>query len=791
MKTRIVLCGLLALCVPIALWSGGQSEAAGSAARGRYLAGRGVIIPPEEVQVDSYIAQIDYHYPDPGQDAGVTLYSGQQQLSAGGQEGVIHIGIQGRRRGYQNLPPMNLAFVIDKSDSMADTDKMEWVKDAFDIFINQVRDIDFVSLVVFDDEARVLFPSTQMKSAERRRRFRAAVQAIEPSGGSNLAAGLELGYQQVLANFRKEYTNRVLFLSDGTEMSARLAGAGAKSGDVRVSLMWNNLNDLDLHVVAPSGEEIFYGHKRSRCRGELDVDMNAGGRTSMTPVENIYWPKGGAPQGRYRVYVQNYAYHGGFFGTTEFAVEVFTRGEVSQYSGAVSGTGPRSDVTVCEFDFGDPEARQREVVSLEQLAERYKALGITVSTIGVGLGFDLELMTAISRSGGGSSRFISDRKEMEETFGSDLDRMVVSAAKDLQMELEFLQQVEVLGTWGYNNRVEGSRIHYSQDTLHNRDYETILVHYRLAPTGQLGRQDLARFTLDYTGLDGARQRIGPLTVSAELVGTASPVAGFSNGMVLKSGTMLHFAQSLIRIGELYYSCQEELNRINAAAAGEQVTQMENAVKGKLEQALEATIDTKKELVNARTRLDNEGFDEEIEILDKYIEILGAELRLEQGYVTRYKADVEQAPQDPERSLDAHLDNLFHEMILDLELKGTGVVAVSGFAMDGRSSAALLKLLDEMALARLAQLQDFRLVERGRLDAVLREQELALSDLMDTSQAIKIGDLLAANYIVTGTVIEMANSVVIFGRILNVESGEVESAAQVIVPKDQDVTKLLS
>ncbi|GAH25963.1 unnamed protein product, partial [marine sediment metagenome] len=44
---------------------------------------------------------------------------------------------------------MNLAFVIDKSGSMRDEDKMDWVKDAFDIFIERVRDIDFVSLVVF------------------------------------------------------------------------------------------------------------------------------------------------------------------------------------------------------------------------------------------------------------------------------------------------------------------------------------------------------------------------------------------------------------------------------------------------------------------------------------------------------------------------------------------------------------------------------------------------------------------------------------------------------------------
>ncbi len=790
MKKLILIFVIITLGISVALWAGGSKEAAGSASRGRYLAGEGVIIPPEEVHVDSYIAQIDYHYPDPVDEVGVSLYSGQQQLSAHGQEGVLHIGFQGKRRSYEDLPPMNLAFVIDKSGSMRDQDKMDWVKDAFDIFIDRVRDIDFVSLVVFDDEAKVIFPSTQMKNEDRRIRFQKAVQEIEPSGGSNLEAGLELGYQQILANFRKDYTNRVLFLSDGTEMSSRLAGSGARTGDVRISLMWNNRNDLDLHVVAPSREEIFFGDKKSKCGGELDVDMNVGGET-MKPVENIYWPKGGAPNGLYRVIVNNYAYHGSNVRNTEFTVDIVNRNESSRYTGTISGVGPESDVVVSEFSFGDQKAREQELYTLDQLAERYKQLGITISTIGVGFGFDLELMTNLSESGGGSSRFIADRQEMKEIFGTDLDRMVVTAATDLDMKLEFLKDVEILGTWGYNNQVNGQAINYSQDTLHNRDYETILVHYRLKPHSQFGWQNLARFSLSYTGLDGKRKQSGPFYLNAEFVDTPSPVAGFSNGMVLQSGTMLHFAQSLVEIGELYYSCQEDLDRINyGRVSEEEVQEVEASVEQKLKQTLEITIETKKELVNARIRLDNEGFDDEIEILDNYIDILGAELELEQQYVAGYKEDIEQAALTPERSLNEHLENLFQEMILDLKLKGSGVVAVSGFAMDGNPTAGLLALLDEMALSEISKIDSFMLVERRQIELVLEEQNMALSGLMDASQAIRIGMLLSADYIVTGTVIEMNSTVIILGRLINVENGEVESVAQVIVPKDQDVEKLL-
>lgn len=71
----------------------------------------------------------------------------------------------------------------------------------------------------------------------------------------------------------------------------RVKRAGGKvDGDVRCSLSWFNYDDLDLHMVEPNGNTIYYGSKNSyQNRGQLDVDMNAGGGTTRQPVENIYY----------------------------------------------------------------------------------------------------------------------------------------------------------------------------------------------------------------------------------------------------------------------------------------------------------------------------------------------------------------------------------------------------------------------------------------------------------------------------------------------------------------------
>lgn len=672
MKRIIPLAAVFILSVVFA-FAGGQEEAAASATRGKYLAGRGVIVPPHEVHVNSYIAQIDYNYPNPERPVGITLISGNRQISAQPHREIIHVGIKGKAVPFEELPPLNLAFVIDKSGSMEWEEKMDWVKESFDIFIERVREIDYISLVVFDDMATVLFPSTQMNSEARRMQFKNVVHQIQPGGGTNLVAGLELGYVQVVSNFRREYTNRVLFLTDGV------------------------------------GES----------EGILDM------------------------------------------------------------------------------------------------AQGYKEMAVNVSTIGVGQDFDLDLMVELAKAGG-SSRFISDREEMAETFGSELDRMVVAAARDLQMRLDFPEGVHPLRTWGYKNRIEGRTIHYAQDTLHNGDYETILAEVMIPEGLPAGEFELAQFSMTYRSLEGTTEKPEPLMLSVNVVEDEFPTVGFSNSTVLKSSSMLDFATGLINIGNIYYGIQEDYNILNemkaalweaeyggrvmsdaeveetyGAVRNAEIESLEGKIRERFDEALAITSREKKKLENTRLRLDNIGFEDEIFILDSYIDILGGEMEMAENDIVTIKENVELPPPVEDRSVVDHINNLFGEVILNLEVAPDSIIAVSGFTTrEGAVETDLVKLLDESALLALRSKQGFQIVERGRINQVIEEQKLQLTGLTDTDTAIEVGKILSADYILTGTIIEMSRSVIIFSRIINTESAEIESVAQVIIPKTESIRQIL-
>ena len=155
--------------------------------------------------------------------------------------------------------------------------------------------------------------------AERRRREReegrlaearlAQIEQMEAERQSELAAAEAARLDEIqTARDAEAVQSKQAAQAAMKDLQARLDREGARSSDVQVSLMWNNFNDLDLHIVCPSGERIHGGNKISKCGGELDVDANVRPE-SKKPVENVYWPEGTAPAGKYQVYVHHYKKH--------------------------------------------------------------------------------------------------------------------------------------------------------------------------------------------------------------------------------------------------------------------------------------------------------------------------------------------------------------------------------------------------------------------------------------------------------------------------------------------------
>ena len=124
------------------------------------------------------------------------------------------------------------------------------------------------------------------------------------------------------------------------------------TGELQISLSWDQESDVDLHVVEPSGEEIYFGNTTSATGGTLDLDSNAYCRVDGIQNENITWERS-APSGQYTVRVNYWSACG--VGQTNYVLRVTGGGNSRILSGELTGSGNRggrgSGIEVVSFEW--------------------------------------------------------------------------------------------------------------------------------------------------------------------------------------------------------------------------------------------------------------------------------------------------------------------------------------------------------------------------------------------------------------------------------------------------------
>lgn len=124
------------------------------------------------------------------------------------------------------------------------------------------------------------------------------------------------------------------------------------SGDVQILLSWNNYNDLDLVCVDPNNERVWFETKSVSSGGKLEIDMNVSYPDSETPIENIYWPTGGAPNGTYSVYLIYYKKHTNI-NETPYKITVKYGDKTEEFVGKIKQED--NTISICTFTLGDSD----------------------------------------------------------------------------------------------------------------------------------------------------------------------------------------------------------------------------------------------------------------------------------------------------------------------------------------------------------------------------------------------------------------------------------------------------
>lgn len=153
----------------------------------------------------------------------------------------------------------------------------------------------------------------------------------------------------------------VLDIVTGKEISEPVYfTASLETASITIRLDWSKHSsntDIDLHVVDPSGEKIFFQHMYSASGGYLDRDDTVG-----PGPEHVRWTN--APAGLYKIYVHYYPNDAPDKSITSYTVSVNAGGVT--YAPKSGSIAYDQYVPVGQFRIGQEAMAVRSVVALEQ-----------------------------------------------------------------------------------------------------------------------------------------------------------------------------------------------------------------------------------------------------------------------------------------------------------------------------------------------------------------------------------------------------------------------------------------
>lgn len=154
-----------------------------------------------------------------------------------------------------------------------------------------------------------------------------------------------------------------------------------------------------------------------------------------------------------------------------------------------------------------------------EIADNVRGMGASISTIGVDVDFDAQVMTALAQNSNGHNYFVENPSGLPAVFDQELNSLVRTVAKNAEVRLDLAPGVELENVLDRTFRRDGDSVVVPMGDFAAGDRKTLLARVRI-PRGSPGQRPIADVHLSFDDL--AARRHGACSGSLAVLLTRDP-----------------------------------------------------------------------------------------------------------------------------------------------------------------------------------------------------------------------------------------------------------------------------
>jgi Ca-activated chloride channel family protein len=169
-------------------------------------------VPHDAVRIEEMINYFNFGYTNPVADSVFGFKSHISDCPWNPQSQLLFLQVCARKLEPEKIPQSNLVFLIDVSGSMDLPNRLPLLKSGFKLLVDNMRDKDTISIVVYGSTVGVWLPPT---SGRDKVKIRKAIEDLNPGGSTPGQSGILSAYRLAKSQFIKGGNNRVILATDG------------------------------------------------------------------------------------------------------------------------------------------------------------------------------------------------------------------------------------------------------------------------------------------------------------------------------------------------------------------------------------------------------------------------------------------------------------------------------------------------------------------------------------------------------------------------------------------------